>query len=100
MLPNNTRIVCADGFSMSVQANAAVYCSPRVNNALAYEEVEIGYPTEKEDLLMDFCEEPERPTETVYAWVPSSVVVLVIAKHGGVVEGTLPAGIPLLKAPA
>ena len=98
MFTSNLRVVCADGFSMSVQANATVYCSPRTNNAAKYEEVEVGMPSEKEPLLMAYCEEPERPTETVYAWVPAQVIINVVAKHGGMIEGELPAGIPVLRA--
>ena len=38
----NKRIKCADGFSMSVQANSGAYCSPRSDNAASYDEVEVG----------------------------------------------------------
>ena len=34
------RVICADGFNMSVQAHD-FYCSPRENNAEKYKEVEI-----------------------------------------------------------
>ena len=42
---NNKRIECADGFSMSVQASRFNYCEPRVDDAKAYTEVEVGFPT-------------------------------------------------------
>ena len=29
----NRRVVCADGFEMSVQAHRTAYCSPRTDNA-------------------------------------------------------------------
>ena len=90
-------VVCADGFSMSVQAHGGAYCSPRVEGAKRYDTVEIGFPSESEDLLMRYCEEREKPTETVYAYVPAWVVSLVLAKHGGIVEGEVPNGIPYLK---
>ena len=86
MFTSNLRVVCADGFSMSVQANATVYCSPRTNNAAKYEEVEVGMPSDKEPLLMAYCEEP------------AQVIINVVAKHGGMIEGELPAGIPVLRA--
>lgn len=92
------RIVCADGFDMSVQANETSYCSPRINGADKYEEVEVGFPSMEEPLLMDYCEEPSNPTGTVYAWVPAQVITNVIAKHGGIVSGELPPGIPFLSA--
>jgi|TARA_R110000824_G_scaffold99823_2_gene237329 hypothetical protein len=94
----NTKIVCADGFSMSVQAHQNAYCSPRIDGAPRYTEAEIGFPSAAEDLLAEYAETPSRPTDTVYAWVPASVITLVVAKHGGIVTGELPAGIPFLRA--
>jgi hypothetical protein len=90
----NKRVKCADGFHMSVQANAGSYCCPRSDAAERYIEVEIGYPSEREDLLMQFAEDPDTPTQTVYAYVPSELAYLVIAKHGGMVSGELPKGVP------
>lgn len=84
---------------MSVQANAGAYSTPRTNGAEAYTEVEIGFPSAREELLMQWCDEPSDPTGTVYAYVPAQVVVNVVAKHGGIVEGEVPRGIPFLKAP-
>jgi hypothetical protein len=83
---------------MSVQANISAYCAPR-NNDGPYTEVEVGYPSKRESLLLPYAENPERPTDTIYAWVPKSVVTLVIARHGGMTSGTLPNGFPYLYAP-
>ena len=94
----NKKVVCKDGFSMSVQANSTSYCSPRISNADRYTDVEVGFPNESEDLLLEYAEDPDSPTETVYPYVPTTVVSLVIAKHGGMIEGEVPAGIPLLEA--
>lgn len=94
----NRKIICADGFSMSVQASEYNYCRPRVDNARRYFSVEIGYPSEKETLIIDYAENPKRPTETVYPWVPAAIISLICAKHGGIVSGDLPKGIPYLKA--
>tara|TARA_R100001082_G_scaffold107030_1_gene80483 strand:- start:2955 stop:3257 length:303 start_codon:yes stop_codon:yes gene_type:complete len=94
----NKTVVCADGFSMSVQANGTAYCHPRQEHAEQYTEVEIGFPSEEEELLMEWAENPSEPTDTVYAWVPAGRVSLVIAKHGGMVSGELPPGIPRLEA--
>ena len=93
----NQKVVCADGFSMSVQANATAYSMPKMTGAPVYTEVEIGFPSAKEELLMEWCEDKEDPTGTVYGYVPVQVVVNVIAKHGGMVEGEVPAGIPVLR---
>ena len=60
----NRQVVCADGFKMSVQAFAGGYCTPRVDGADKYEEVEVGYPSEPEELLMGWAEEPDKPTQT------------------------------------
>jgi len=98
-------VVCADGFSMSVQANGGAYCSPRVENAERYDTVEIGFPSKSEDLILRYMdgrysvdgEEPD-PTESVYANVPASVVALVLAKHGGMVAGEVPPGVATLWA--
>ena len=92
------KVVCADGFTMSVQASEFSYCSPRENSALKYNEVEVGFPSTAEPLLLEYAEEPDNPTGSVYGWVPSQVVTNVIAKHGGIVSGELPPGIPFLSA--
>ena len=95
-----TPVLCADGFSMSVQAHESAYCQPRENNAPSYVEVEVGFPNREEPMLLDYAEEPDRPTNTVYAWVPVQVVTNVIAKHGGAVDGEVPPGVALLRASA
>ena len=97
MFKMNKKVVCKDGFSMSVQANSTSYCSPRTSNADRYTDVEIGFPNRREDLLLEYAEDDTRPTETVYAYVPVPIVTMVIAKHGGMVDGELPAGIPCLR---
>jgi hypothetical protein len=98
MFKMNEKVVCKDGFTMSVQAGSTQYSHPRAADAKRYTEVEIGYPNRQEDLLMEFAEDSSSPTETVYAYVPASVVSMVIAKHGGIVKGELPAGVPFLRA--
>ena len=98
ILKRNEPVRCKDGFTMSVQAGETQYCHPRETGADKYTEVEIGFPNRPEDLLLEYAENGDRPTETVYAYVPASLVTLVIAKHGGMVSGELPAGIPCLRA--
>ena len=94
----NKNVVCKDGFTMSVQAGETQYCHPRETGADKYTEVEIGFPNRPEDLLLEYAEDATRPTDTVYPYVPAPLVTLVIAKHGGMVDGELPAGIPYLRA--
>jgi hypothetical protein len=94
----NKTIVCKDGFEMSVQAHEGAYCSPRIDNAERYDAVEIGYPSKVEPLLIDWAENKNAPTDTVYGWVPVERVSLVCVKHGGIISGELPAGVPYIKA--
>ena len=94
----NERVVCADGFRMSVQAFDGAYCTPREDNAPVYTHVEVGYPNHPEDILLPYAEEPGTPTETVYGYVPVETVFLVISKHGGMLEGEVPPGIPIYQA--
>ena len=98
MFKLNKKVICKDGFTMSVQAGETQYCYPRETGAERYTEVEIGFPNRSEELLLEYADDSDGPTETVYPYVPAPVVTLVIAKHGGMVEGELPAGIPDLRA--
>tara|TARA_R110000824_G_scaffold67377_8_gene174611 strand:+ start:45252 stop:45560 length:309 start_codon:yes stop_codon:yes gene_type:complete len=93
----NRKVVCLDGFVMSVQAHEGAYCSPRIDYAERYTAVEVGYPSEEEPLIMEWAQNKNKPTDTVYGWVPAYRITLVCAKHGGVVSGDLPPGIPRLE---
>ena len=80
------RVQCNDGFSISIQASACHYCEPRRTFEGPYTELELGYPSYSEELLIpyredDYCE----PENTVYPYVPVEVVDKVIKKHGGIV---------------
>ena len=94
-IKKHKRVHCKDGFSMSVQADQYAYCNPRINGAETYMEVEVGYPNRMEPLLEQYCEDPTRPCDTVYGYVPAHVVSLIITKHGGMVNGTVPNGVLL-----
>lgn len=78
------RMECTDGFSMSVQGHYGAYSTPRDDFADSYSRVEVGYPSEAEELLVPYCGDASCPTETVYGYVPISVVEAVIEKHGGI----------------
>ena len=91
--PLNKKVVCVDGFTMSVQANEGSYCTPRCNNAQRYSQVEIGFPSQIEELIMPWAEYQLKPTDTVYGYVPVERVTEVIVKHGGMVEGEVPPGV-------
>ena len=78
-------IVCADGFSISVQASMSHYCSPRETGVNEYRLVECGYPSQVPDFILEYAEDSERPTETVYGYVPVELVNKLIDSHGGAV---------------
>ena len=91
------RIVCADGFSVSVQASEGNYCSPR-DSVGPWESVECGFPTTKDPVLEQWAENPNAEiceesghVQTVYGWVPSQIILQVIESHGGMISGELPA---------
>ena len=92
------QVICKDGFTMSVQASKINYSSPRTDDCEKYTEVEVGFPSNKESLLMPYVGDAEKPTETVYAYVPVWIVSLILAKHGGMVSGEVPPGVPDLRA--
>ena len=98
-MKKNKKVVCADGFTMSVQANETAYCTPRIDGASSYSEVEIGFPNKVEPLILKYAEQPDRPTDTVYGYVPRDRVMLVVLKHGGQISGEMPNGIPILSPP-
>ena len=89
MKANYETIVCKNGFSMSVQASRTNYCSPR-DDMGPYSQVEIGFPSKREELIIEWAEDPGDPTETVYGYVPSEIVWDVILKNGGYAGGELP----------
>jgi len=95
----NKPVVCADGFEMSVQAHTLANSMFNADTG-HYTHVEVGFPNRFEPLLQNWAEDKERPTETVYGYVPAQRVALVCAKHGGVVSGELPPGVVVLEPPA
>ena len=76
-------VICKDGFKMSVQAGQSLYSKPR-DVADYYEEAEIGFPSEEESLLVNYCEDETNPCGTVYSFVPVNLIDKIIEKHGGI----------------
>ena len=84
-------VTCKDGFTMSVQHSSLHYCIPRIDFAerqgytdgFEFAAYEVGYPSEKEDILIPFAENPDDPTNTVYPFVPQQIVEQVAEMHGG-----------------
>ena len=81
------RITCNDGYSISVQGGTSShYCKPR-ELCHDYYSVELGYPSESDELINNFAEGAEGCrdfTNTVYPYVPIVIVEQLIAKHGGI----------------
>lgn len=95
MKPHNERIVCKDGFAISVQGSQFNYSEPREDNPPnGYSQVECGFPssTPVTAALLEYAECPDstKYTETVYPYVPIEVVKAELEAHGGIVEGQLP----------
>jgi len=106
------RAVCRDGFNVSIQTGWASRCSPRYSDdAYAdwdawerkrlthYYSAELGYPSAPDDLIKPWAEldygehdlleagkflEDESYIETVYNYVPSEIIGLMLACHGGI----------------
>ncbi len=70
--------------TVSIQAGATNYSTPRSNNTGRYTHVELGFPSETPpDYIMNYADDPSNPTETVYAYVPIELVVQWAAEKGG-----------------
>ena len=81
----NPHVVCKDGFKMSVQAGQTLYSTPK-DVADDYEEAEVGFPSTEETLLTTYAEDNNNLCDTVYGYVPCSIIDEVIEKHGGIDE--------------
>ena len=86
MRPHLPRVGCADGFSVSVQANRWNYCEPRDDTG-PWRAVELGFPSAPMPTLARWIDAPEEEattaTETVWGYVPLREVAKVLAAHGG-----------------
>jgi hypothetical protein len=77
------RIICKDGFTLSVQAGKLLYSNPRQDRG-PYSHVEVGYPSGVEETLIPYAEDKDKPQGTVYPYTPIELVQAVIDSHGGV----------------
>ena len=89
------RVVCTDGFSVSIQASKTNYCDPRADHPEAYTSLELGFPSRSDDIIKEFAENERDLTGTVYGYVPVAEVYLLLTAHGGVIEGDVPKGVPV-----
>ena len=81
-------VICKDGFKMSVQAGQSLYSTPK-DVADDYEEAEVGFPSTEETLLTTYAEDNNNLCDTVYGYVPCSIIDEVIEKHGGIDESKI-----------
>lgn len=83
------KLLLQSGLSISIQASSGHYCFPRENSECEsyeiYSEFEIGFPSKKIDKIIQYAEQPEFPTETVYGYVPKNIIQEIIDDNGGVV---------------
>lgn len=88
----NTKIrpwaLCNDGYEISIQASAYHYSNPRVDGASEYTEVELGFPNEPDDAILEYAENPGMPTDTVYGFIPIDLAEELIQKHGGIIKAS------------
>lgn len=78
------RIVCNDGFNISIQAGRHLYSTPREDGGEPYSAFEVGYPSRPVPSLMEYAEDPSEPKKTVYPYVPLLTIMELIAKHDGI----------------
>ena len=92
MFENEPRILCADGISLSVQANEYAYCTPRVTGAEEYSKKEVGFIFANEDFKpfpapnewLPYAEDSEKGSfSDVFAYVPVELIEAFIESHGG-----------------
>lgn len=77
------RILCKNGFSLSVQAGSHAYCTPRLDRG-PWKTLEVGYPSRYTPDLMPYVENDEiPPTESVYSNVPASLINRIVQRNGG-----------------
>jgi hypothetical protein len=79
------RMVCSDGFEMSVQGHWGAYSCPRDDFADRYQEVEIMC---KADPILDEHGGHDSGEERIYGYVPIEIVERVIAAHGGLADAS------------
>ena len=89
MKENYKLLNCKSGFNVSVQASRTNYSTPRTDHG-PYTQVELGFPTSPEPLIIGFAEDADNPTDTVYGYVPVGLVQALIIKHNGIEDGEHP----------
>jgi hypothetical protein len=79
-------MMLGDGCTLSIQASELHYCTPRSSSATFYTAWEIGFPSKVIPEILEWAENSDDPTETVYGYVPVDVILNVIKARGGTVQ--------------
>ena len=69
-------LTLVSGVTLSIQASHPHYCTPRktISDYNQYTHFEIGFPSVEIKELLEFAENMENPTGTVYGYVPKSII--------------------------
>lgn len=78
------RVKCADGYTVSVQAGYGVYSIPG-RFSYYFSAVELGYPSAADEELIEYAENKDDLTDSVYGYVPVELVDYIMNKHGGII---------------
>lgn len=79
----------ADGFNVSIQCSKIHYCAYHDGHHGDIHElisVELGFPSEIEEMILEYAEDKDDPCESVYGYVPIEIMEEVCKKHGGIIE--------------
>jgi hypothetical protein len=89
ILKAGTPVVCNDGYEVSIQCSKHSYCDPKKDlmDVSKYNSFELGFPNTSDELLDEYAEDDDNLLNTIYPYVPRSVVEALIAKHDGIKSG-------------
>lgn len=77
-------VTCKDGFTFSCLAGEHYKSSPDYDYECGdYQEWELGYPSQPDNIIMPYIWDINNPTRTIYEYVPTEVVNQLIEKHNG-----------------
>lgn len=76
------RVVCVDGFNISIQASHWHHCDPMADRAM-WSSFELGYPSAEIEGL-DHLREDRDTHNTTWSNVPVGAVVKLLESHGGI----------------
>jgi len=81
------RVVCKDGFSISIQVNHNNYCASENGTrefGLNWKEVEWGFPSSTINPIKYNAEDKKHTTDTVGGYVDINIIDELLNEHGGI----------------